>query len=309
MTIAATAIGGLLIFITIIDVFQTLFHPGIRGALNDWIARGIWKVFRTIAVRWRKTLTYAGPFAILLTIVCWTVLTWFGFALIYFPRLQYGFAYNSSIASAQSGGFTEALNVSLGALITISQGVTPKLGYLRFLYGFEAVMGFGLLTASVSWLLSIYPVLESRRSVAERATLMHNSEIENNLDVTDSSVAHSPDWLIAISSDLVYLRNQFAQFPIAYYFHIGEEKTSLSGALSYLLELSERATTGSKEPAMRAAGTVLGGAVHNFLELIAQEFLSIPEDNKQAILHAYARQQMTDLLLRHKTLTYPRQAA
>lgn len=303
-----TACGAILICVAISDVFLTLFHPGKRGALSDRTARGIWRGFRIAAARSPKLLTYAGPFAILTTIVSWVALNCVGFALIYLPRLGPGFAYDSGVAAAQQGGFTEALSLSLSALITLSEGAVPKISSLRLLCGFEAVLGFGLLSASVSWLLSIYPVLENERALAERATLLHHAELENELDVTSANAPEVPDWIMAMAGDLANLRNQLSQFPIAYYFHIGEKKSALSGAMAYLAEIGKRAAD-SEAPAMRVAGTALGGAVHNFLELLAEDFLRMPSHDKNAILLAYAREQMTDLMYLRRTVPYSRRAA
>jgi len=55
------------------------------------------------------------------------------------------------------------------------------------------------------------------------------------------------------------------------------------------------------------AGTVLGGAVHSFLELLATDFLYMPVQDKKAILRAYAQQQMSDLMLLDETIPYESQ--
>jgi len=200
------------------------------------------------------------------------------------------------------------LSVSLGALITLSEGSYAKLHWLQLARGTEAVIGFGLLTASVSWLLSIYPVLESRRALAQRATLLHHSERENHLDLVRDAPNRAEDWIMAIGADLASLRNQMAQFPITYYFDMGEPETALAGALSYLLELADRSSCAS-QPALRIAGTVLGGAVESFLEMLAQDFVSVSPDDKHAILRAYASEQMSDLILQRRTIPYPRKNA
>ena len=57
---------------------------------------------------------------------------------------------------------------------------------------------------------------------------------------------------------------------------------------------------------MRLAGTVLGGSVHSFLEMLAEDFLSMPKNDKQAIMRAYATEQMSDLILKDRTIAYPR---
>jgi hypothetical protein len=308
MTFVVTAVGVLLIGTALIDVFQTLFHPARRGAMSDWTARITWRAFRLAASKSPQVLTYAGPTAILLIIVSWAGLTWLGFALIYMPQLANGFEFSRAPAGSAHQGMVEALGVSLGALITQSEGSYAKLHWLELARATEAVIGFGLLTASVSWLLSIYPVLESRRALAQRATLLHYSERENHLDLVRDASQRAEDWIMAIGADLASLRNQMAQFPITYYFDLGEPETALAGALSYLLELADRSSS-APQPALKIAGTVLGGAVESFLEMLAKNFLNVPPKDKPAILRAYASEQMSDLILQKRTIPYPRKEA
>ena len=169
-------------------------------------------------------------------------------------------------------------------------------------------MGFGLLTASVSWLLSIYPVLETRRAVAQNATLLHNAERENRLDLIGDAPNKAQDCIFGLGEQLATLRNQMAQFPITYYFDMNEPETALAGALSYLYELAGRASR-DPAPGLKLAGTVLGGAVESFLEMLAKDFLAVGVDDKQAILRAYASEQMSDLILLQHTIPYPRKKA
>src|SRR5262249_25873241 len=223
------------------------------------------------------------PVSILAIIVSWAALIWLGFALIYLPHIQSAFTHLQNGSS--SSGIVEAMSLSLGALITLSEGTYANVHWLQILLGVEAVVGFGLLTASVSWLLSIYPVLEARRSVAQRATLLHHAERENRLDMIRDAPHEAQGWILNRGTEVAGLRNQMAQFPITYYFDMGESPTAFAGALPYLLELSHRASS-SKLPSLRLAGTVLGGAVHSFLELLAADFLSMPAQDKKAILRA-----------------------
>jgi hypothetical protein len=308
MTIVVSAIGLLLIAAALIDIFQTLFHPAGRGAMSDWTGKLTWRAFRAIAPKRPHLLTYAGPTGILLIIVSWAGFTWLGFALVYMPHLSTGFDFSQVPGGSPHHGVVEALSLSLGALITLSEGSNAKMHWLQIARGVEAVIGFGLLTASVSWLLSIYPVLEARRALAQQATLLHHSERENQLDLIRDAPSRAEDWIMAIGADLASLRNQMAQFPITYYFDMGEPETALAGALSYLRELADRSSSAS-QPALKIAGTVLGGAVESFLEMLANDYLSMPADDKNAILRAYASEQMSDLILQRRTIPYPRQHA
>lgn len=308
MPAVLTIIGILLIGAAALDVFQTLFHPAGRGALSDWTARVLWKIYRTVARRYPGVLTYAGPTAILAIIVSWAGFTLVGFALVYLPHMPTQYIFDPGVNPANHRGFWEALVASLGALISLSQGMDPKSEWLALLRGLEAIIGFGLLTASVSWLLSIYPVLEQRRSVAQRAALLHNAELENHTDLIHDCAEDAPDWIMGLAADLASLRNQMAQFPISYYFYMGEPQTALAGALPYLYELSERGAH-SDVSALRLAATALGGAVEDFLGLLAEVFLRMNGDDKKTVLRAYAQEQMSEMMLLHETRPYHRQKA
>jgi hypothetical protein len=48
--------------------------------------------------------------------------------------------------------------------------------------------------------------------------------------------------------------------------------------------------------------------VHNFVVTLADIFLSMPADDDRAVLRAYAREEMTDLMLRDRTIPFPRRA-
>ena len=93
---------------------------------------------------------------------------------------------------------------------------------------------------------------------------------------------------------------------ITYYFDTGEPETALAGALPYLLELSERASRATQS-GLRLAGTVLGGAAHSFLEMLAEDFLSMPQDDKLAIMRTYATEHMSDLILADRTISYKKE--
>jgi hypothetical protein len=54
--------------------------------------------------------------------------------------------------------------------------VIPHAGWLRGVAPLEALLGFGLLSASISWLLLIYPAISRRRSLAYEISLLVEAE-------------------------------------------------------------------------------------------------------------------------------------
>jgi hypothetical protein len=84
-------------------------------------------------------------------------------------------------------------------------------------------------------------VIEARRSVAERASLLHEAELRNDIDMVGDCGDRAHEWIMALAAEIASLRNQMAQFPISYYFYVGEPQTSLARTLPYLYELANRA--------------------------------------------------------------------
>src|SRR4051812_7502713 len=150
MAVFCILAGLSLKFVAMHDVFRTLFHPAGRGALSDFIARGVWKFFRRIAHYRYGVITLAGPYALLTIILTWGALIVLGNALIYWKFIGKYFVMTPGMDIAQHTTYFDALNISLGALITLAGDFNSNSRWLRFLMGLEGVFGFALLTAGVS---------------------------------------------------------------------------------------------------------------------------------------------------------------
>lgn len=290
--VAWDVLGLLLVITALRDIFQTLFHPAGRGALSDRVARVVWKLFQTVAHHKYQAITLAGPFAILAIMAIWVVLIVMGFSLLYMPRMSSQFALAPGLDPAQHHSFLDAVNVSLGSLITVGGDFNSKSRVLRLAMGVEATLGFGLLTASVSWLLSIYPVLERRRTFAHQITLLHHAESESGSSILELPSQEGQQIVWGLVAEMSSLRNDLTQFPITYYFHSGESHTGLAGALPYVAELAGAASRPKIAPGLRIAATALGGALDDLLEYMAETFLRMSSDDKAAILRRYAEDHM-----------------
>lgn len=294
MRILAIIAGIVLIGMSSHDVFHTLFHPAGRGAMSDMLSRWIWRVVRSFARRRRSLITLAGPIIFLAIVSAWALLIIFGFALIYWANLH-SFVAAPGMSPPRPGTFLDAFNISLGALITIAGDFNANSKLMRFLADSEAVVGFGLLTASVSWLLSVYPVLEHRRSLAHRSTLLRAAEERAGASVFDFSCSDLSTLLLTITEQVTTLRNSMSQFPVSYYFHGGERETALPGVLEYIRGIAEKATR-SQNGSVRISGSMLSGAIIDYLELLAEVYLQMPSDDIAAVLRAYGRDQLREVV-------------
>jgi hypothetical protein len=296
MMVWLIAPGLLLIGVAVHDLFHTLFHPAGRGALSDRIGRVVWFMFRKISSVKNDYITLAGPMAILSIMAIWVLCVVFGFSFIYWPFIGSQFALAPGIDPAKHQGYVDALNVSLGSLVTVAGDFNAKSKLIRLAMGIEGVLGFGLLTASVSWLLSIYPALERRRTLAHECTLLHFTEQKSGLRIHQLPSSEAQDVIWGLAASMGSARNDLAQFPIIYYFHSGDEQSGFSGVLPYLAELALAASNPTMPPGVRMAGMALGGAIDDYLEYMADTFLHMPVEDKRAIMQRYADEHLRPLM-------------
>jgi hypothetical protein len=144
--------------------------------------------------------------------------------------------------------------------------------------GSEAVLGFVLLTASLSWILSIYPVLEYRRSAAHRLSLLYHAHRIERVGVSSTPEQETEQLVIALAIDMTKIRNDLAQFPITYYFHEDDPQSAFPGALPLAMDFAARATRRESTEPVRIAGIVLQGAIHDLLSLVGSWFLNMPNE-------------------------------
>jgi hypothetical protein len=221
-----------------------------------------------------------------LIVLYWAASVTVGFALIYLPALPHSFTFIAGLHPQRYGSFQGAFVISLASLMTLSSGVYPASLWIQLLMGIESVCGFGLLTASISWMLSIYPVLEHRRSLAQQATLLHFAEEKGIGYLRQMSDAELQQILFGLAAQVATCRNELTQFPITYYFHEEETETALSGMLWYLADIAEENAFRSGAAAM--AATSLGGAIEQYLKYVARVFLRRKFTDRREILRAFA---------------------
>jgi hypothetical protein len=141
-------------------------------------------------------------------------------------------------------------------------------GWLRLVSPLEALVGFALLTATVSWVLEIYPALTRRRVLAIRLALLRDADpATRQVDCTAGALL-----LDSLSTEVVRVRIDFTQYAEAYYFHDGEDHSSLAAMIGYAAVLAQRGE-GAGRPEVRLAGTLLAGALKDLADVLDQRFL------------------------------------
>jgi hypothetical protein len=271
----ATVLGALIVIFTLRQVFQDLFHPSSSGSLSDFLARRTFNLFR----RNPRLFPNAGPISVVIVITVWALLLALGFSLVYWAVLPGNFTIKGGRASE---GFCSMLYFSLEVLTTLGLGdYAPEPGYLRFLATAEALMGFGLITASVSSILLINPAVGRSRKLARRVSVFARSGQQAAPPPTES-------FLHSFVSDVVEARVDFVHFPMSYYFKAPDEEASLPAALMNLCKWAKAADdTNQKEN--KLAAMALQVALQDLADTIAEKFLKLTAADPETVFRAYAQ--------------------
>ncbi|MDT0184867.1 potassium channel family protein [Microbacterium sp. ARD31] len=277
MVIASTVVGTALILIALNDVFQTLLRPSATGRLTHFVFRFGWALAR----RRRRSLVSSGALTVLATIGLWLGLLTVGWALLYLPHVPEGFSY-SGVDPERYAPFVEALTFSMVALTTLGLGdVIPAEPWIRALSPLEALTGFALLSASVSWFMQLYPALARRRAFAIELTAMHEAGVTTELDrlgsadavATVRSVTQS---LAAVTADLV-------QNTEIFYFAERDARLSAARALAFTIDLRDAALA-SHSPELRTAGMVLERVIDELVRVLRAQYPHVRGESPAEVL-------------------------
>ena len=278
-----TVVGILLVTVVVRDVFHTLFHPVGHGSIAPQVMKLVWRLLRLFPSS-RRITSLTGPLGIAMVVLTWGSTAVLGWALIYFAQMPDGFSYGPDLNPADRNNLVDSLYLSLVTVGTLGFGdIVPTSTSLRVAVPLEALFGFMLLTAAVSWVLQIYPALHRRRVLAlQLSTLRQARESDPTLgiDSIPSTV------LTALAVGIVEARNDFTQYGATYYFRDLEADASLAASLEYATDLAAEATA-SAQPHTRMAGALITAAVNSLTELLDREFLRFGGDTA-SIVQAYA---------------------
>jgi hypothetical protein len=283
-TIALTAAGVVLVAVALRDVFDTLFHESGRAVLSRLLMRGVWRVFRRLGGRDRLSL--AGPVALIVVVLSWATMLVVGWALFVMPHMPESFSFGDS---PRSGRVIESLYLSLTTLTTVGFGdISPADGWLRVVTPLEALIGFGLLTASVSWLLSVYPLLSRRRSLAYEIHLLTEAEAKTGKPLTAMDPAAAESVYSELMSRLVAVERDMVTFPVAYYFAEADPRFALPAAMPPLLRLADAGCADGVAEPVQLRATMLRDAIDDFARTTAERFHGSAAEGTRELLDDYA---------------------
>jgi hypothetical protein len=271
--IAFLVVGVVLILVATVDGVLTTVHPTRRGPVSSVAARGAWVVSHAAArAAGRPGLVgAAGPLAVLSVFTTWIVLFWLGYALVYL-------AYVDSLSYSPSGSygtrnFWDALYLSGMSLTTVGFGdVVGGTDTLRLVTVAEAATGFGVITAAITYLLSVYPLVSNLRGAAR----MVHSQAEDPARAAQMVVEGGSSYLSSIQQQLVLIDESRERFPLLYYFRGKDPEASVSTLLRGGVTLCLQARWGIAEEAasfVRVHGDELARVLQGIIERHRRRFM------------------------------------
>lgn len=276
------ALGIFILALAVREIFRDLFQPSGSGALSSYVGRWIFQASRHL----KFLLQIAGPLAVVMVIACWTFLLAASFALIYSASYPDGFA----IQGQPRHGFSEFVTLlafSLASLTTVgTPDLSPQPDWLRLIVAVESLLGFSLVTASISWIVLIYPALGRMRSLARRAAILIKAQEQTGIDPISD---HSENLLAQLTEGVIRTRVDLIHYPLIYYFHADSERASLALALLTIGKLARQARHVEGADHVRLHASMLDAALADLAKVLAHRFVDANEDDPQAVFDAFAK--------------------
>lgn len=268
MGAALTVAGIAVLLIGLRDMFHTLLHPTGQGRLSRLVLSGIWK---TSSATGHRLGSAVGPTAMVVVILLWVVLQVLGWALIYLPHVPDGFIYSPGVNPADYSDVMEAVYLSAVTLTTLGFGdMVATDAWVRMVPSAEALTGFALLTAALTWFTQITPPLSRRRALALELRALADIRYAETLDEAGPAVASRV--LDTLAAEVDKVRIDFAQHSEGYYFQERNPNLSLARQLSSALRLQDAALA-STDVVVRRSGQRLSMAIEQLSSELDKTFL------------------------------------
>lgn len=223
-------LGALLVALAYGDIFLTVLHPNLESRLSSRVQQALWRLLRTLQHRigfGRHTALILGfglPLMVGGLIVFWLLLIGLGFACIYYPWIGDPAVFEAG--TPVSGSFFDALYFSAVTLATLGYGdVLPLTPPFRLLAVAEALTGAVTVSASVAYILAVYPALARQRTLARAL----NAEVAGQSDAlpllrryrTSEDAWHADLFpqLRELALNLMDISESHETHPVLYYAH------------------------------------------------------------------------------------------
>jgi len=271
-------LGLALIFFAFQNVFRDIFHPTRSGSLSDFIGALGSRLF--VHTKLRAAI---GPACLVAVIFSWVALTGIGFALVYLPLIPGEIG--GQISSGTADRILHSLYLSFGSIATFQTfDIDLHRSWLRLIVTIQGLVGLSLITASISWLVLLYPALERTRFLATKTFALVEVKERCNF-----SVLPDEGLLRSMADRVMQARIDLVLFPILLNFYARDPSQTLALALPHLQTMAEDASKPGFSEEVRSAGTQLLIALEKFADMLSERVLSTEATNIKGVFEEFAR--------------------
>lgn len=250
------ALGFGLTLVTLVDVFSTILVPG-RSAAGLRTAARITRLLLPLARRAARRQRGPGerpansfaPTLALLSAVAWMVLLLFGFGLMFR-------ALGTSFTPALPG-LAEAMYIAGCSLLTLGVSEVDAHGFARWVLLAAGLSGFGVITATISFIMQVQSGLHVREPrvltlagmagrPASGITLLEEYATLGLRDELPRLMLGWRDW----SADVLH---SHVSYPILAFFHSADAESDWLAALETVLDAATLLMAFTDDPAIGAA--------------------------------------------------------
>jgi len=187
--------------------------------------------------------------------------------------------------------FVTLLAFSLSSLTTVgTPDLTPKPDWIRLTVAVESLLGFSLVTASISWVVLIYPALGRMRSLARRSAILIKAQEKTGVQAVSSD---EESLLSELTGNVIRTRIDLIHFPLIYNFHADSERGSLALALMTIEELARDAAKLEGANRVRLQAAMLDAALGDLARVLADRFVAANSDDPHAVFEAFAKDHLS----------------
>ena len=242
--ILLTIAGLLILTLVFYDIHATILRATKQpGPISTLLNRGLWQTAirftRSLDRRRRhRFLSMVGPILMPLIISIFIIMLLTAFALIYLPRMETSFRIDGA---ANANQILQAFYFSGITFLTIGYGdITPSSNAMQIVALIEAATGLGIISLSITYLLTVYRALERKRAVA----LKFYHQARQGADVPGYIANHFSRGrfhsltasLREATNDLQMLLESHLEHPVIHFFHPPEVYKGFPRALFVVLE-------------------------------------------------------------------------
>ncbi len=286
MIVIPALLAVLIIGFALREIFHDLFHPSVGGSLSGMIGRGIFNLLR----HWPRSLSFAGPLALVIVIFSWALLLAAGFAIVYWALAPSYYRVDAGTAVPHHNVLA-AFYFSLEVMTTLGLGdIKPQPGWFSVFVVLHTLIGFTLVTASLSWVILIFPAISRTNRLARLVSIVVRAERNSGIP----AISADSEWLLAqLTTGLITVRIDLVHFPLVYYFRSVDENACLAHVIGHIGELAGRASSPSQPERMRLAAAALTLALNDCAQILSSQFPDIQPGEPADVFRSYAAHHRT----------------